>query len=1128
MIIRTLIITLLLFPWFNTLCQLSIEANKPAYQISVERTGMYELSFTAARQLLGTNEQRINIDRLKLYGKSAGALNELVSDNDVDRSKQIAYHVDGNNDEFLTSGERLIFYLDGPNKIDVDHEHNALTLTKNPYSDKANYFFQFNDQVKVLLTNESVSQPPSNTGDASLALQHVSIDKINLLSLNTSGQGSGQRWFGDEITNSPPINLSSYLALSPSVSANGQLRVSAAVRSEFRESIRIRDGEQVTELSFRTSNLGDVEAVYASDVNAIIPIQNIMRSQLLFTKSANSTRAWIDQIEFSYRQKNILTETSYFPFNNVLAQKESNNGLTITTVRDAVVWDVSNIHNITKKQVFTDGNSKSITSAMDVDQFFVAFMLSQEFPTPEIIGETLPSKIECADCDMIVVYHPNFFNAASRLANHRSSKDQLKISLVNINDIMLQYAAGQPDPSAIRNFLREVYASNPAFRYLLLFGDASYDPRGLNPLLNKQNFIPCYQTLESLDPLLAFPSDDYYGLLDLGEGALRGDLDIEIGRIIARTTDEADAIVAKIIRYETHQIQDARWLANVAFFADDEDNNLHINDSERIANEVGSQYPKFEQLKVYWDAFEQVSTPGGNRYPEAQNRLNEIVSEGALVMNYIGHGGPRGWSQERVLNIDDLNQWPNQDRLPLIVTATCTFTGFDDPSVNSAGEAVFTNPTGGAIALFTTVRSVFASQNFRLTRAVFRNLFLQEGGKYLALGNIMRRAKNDSSNDNINTRKFFLIGDPSMRLLQADFRPVITAINDQKLSPFTVVDTAGALDLVYISGEIRDPSGNSTTLFDGQTLDVVVKDKARRKKTLANDPQSFVREFEVEGATLFKGKASISNGEFAINFRIPKDIDYSIGLSRISLSASNRNGQFAYGINNQLAVGGTSDDPIEDIIGPNIDLSIKLYESNSHVNVPPNITIKAHLDDQSGINIGNQAIGHEITGWLNGDKRNQMILNQLYQATTDDPTSGFLEIHLQNLNEGNNTFTLQAYDIYNNVNQETISFNVSAKKSGIRELEAFLDTNQNINIQLGHSLKDNIYIAKTYLYAVNGSLISSSTEQVISVNGQINYSMDVNWYQNRSVELNILMVELISTSGQRVSKPIGKKILVLK
>ena len=144
------------------------------------------------------------------------------------------------------------------------------------------------------------------------------------------------------------------------------------------------------------------------------------------------------------------------------------------------------------------------------------------------------------------------------------------------------------------------------------------------------------------------------------------------------------------------------------------------------------------QEKIYFDAFRQESTPGGNRYPTATERLNTIVDQGALIINYLGHGGPNGWAQERVLKIDDINGWNNFDRLPLIVTATCSFTGFDDPSMTTAGEATLLNPSGGALSLFTTVRSVYASKNFQLTRSVFRQMFKKEEGSFLRIGEIMR------------------------------------------------------------------------------------------------------------------------------------------------------------------------------------------------------------------------------------------------------------------------------------------------------------------------------------------------------------------------------------------------------
>jgi len=112
---------------------------------------------------------------------------------------------------------------------------------------------------------------------------------------------------------------------------------------------------------------------------------------------------------------------------------------------------------------------------------------------------------------------------------------------------------------------------------------------------------------------------------------------------------------------------------------------------------VDTAYREYNVNKIYMDAYSQVSTPGGQRYPDVNEAINEQVDKGALIMNYTGHGGEVGWAHERVLEIADINEWTNFDKMPVFVTATCEFSRFDDPERTSAGELVILNPQGHQI-----------------------------------------------------------------------------------------------------------------------------------------------------------------------------------------------------------------------------------------------------------------------------------------------------------------------------------------------------------------------------------------------------------------------------------------------
>ena len=284
---------------------------------------------------------------------------------------------------------------------------------------------------------------------------------------------------------------------------------------------------------------------------------------------------------------------------------------------------------------------------------------------------------------------------------------------------------------------------------------------------------------------------------------MRGALDVAVGRIPVKSTEEANIVINKLINYDTNNNTLGDWRLRQVFVADDEDNGLHQRQANQIATKVDTLYDVLNVNKIFLDAYQQITTPGGQRYPAANEAINNDIFKGALVLNYLGHGGSTGWTQERVLQINDILGWTNFNKLPLFVTATCSFTGYDDANFVTAGEEVLLNPRGGGIGLFTTVRAVYSSSNERLTKAVFDQLYEKVDGVNLPIGEKMRLGKNSNSADttSINARKFTLIGDPSMQLALPKYDVVTEKINNNTIVAGQI-DTIRALQRITIEGYI--------------------------------------------------------------------------------------------------------------------------------------------------------------------------------------------------------------------------------------------------------------------------------------------------------------------------------------
>ncbi|MEL6925793.1 MAG: type IX secretion system sortase PorU, partial [Bacteroidota bacterium] len=483
-----------------------------------------------------------------------------------------------------------------------------------------------------------------------------------------------------------------------------------------------------------------------------------------------------------------------------------------------------------------------------------------------------------------------------------------------------------------------------------------------------------------------FTSDDYFGLLDDDEGRdnLQGGLDISIGRLPVRNLAEAQIAVDKIISYDTDSRAMNDWINRITFVADDQDNNTHIRDADGIARDLQNDHERLNIDKIYFDAYQQVSTAGGEKYPAVTNAINANIFKGLLVMNYLGHGGWKGWSQERVMGINDIKSWTNKNALPLFVTATCSFSGYDDPTLTTGGEEVFLNERGGAIALFSTVRAVYASSNEALTSSVFRTIFEKEDGRFRTLGETLRVAKNrlgTSSSINTNSRKFTLLGDPAMRLALPEYNVQTTKINGLALDTMRS-DTIRALQRVTIEGMVVDDDGQPVTDFNGKVYPTIY-DKQVRLFTLGQDEDSSVRGFDLQKSVIFKGTASVVNGQFQFTFVVPRDINFEFGRGKISYYASDESSRDATGYYNEVVIGGTDDNALSDQIGPEIEVFMNdtTFAFGGLTNTDPILLVK--LRDDNGINVVGNSIGHDLTAVLDGNTQNTLQLNDFYESALD-------------------------------------------------------------------------------------------------------------------------------------------------
>ncbi|MEC7646141.1 MAG: type IX secretion system sortase PorU [Bacteroidota bacterium] len=983
------------------------------YKIATNQNGIYKLDYSNFQDL-GVNVSNLQINAIKIYGNGGGMLPKLNSDfRHSDLVENAIKIYDFNNNGVFENNDYVLFYGVSPNVWNLNETTGLFEHTTHLFADEVNYFLTIdNNSNGKRIVQKDILQNSTKVITSYSAFAYHELELENLIQ-------SGSKWFGERFSyNSkqsfafsfPNLIQSEYVDIKVAVAArsfqvsNFKIDVNSSFLTNF--SVPLVSSSYAQEYAKETS----VATQYLSNSsNLLIDIE--------YSSPDNGAEAWLNYIEVNARRK-LKLSGNFFTFRDTESLASEIGEYRIENGTGLEVWDITDPTNISSLSSSVTANLLSFNDSLNVLHEYIAFN-NLGYLTPSLKGSVSNQNIHniSSNIEFIIISHPNFLSAANRLADFHLEKDNITSVIVTPQQVYNEFSSGMQDVSAIRDFIKYQYdKENSNLKYLLLFGDGSYDPK--NRIINNTNYIPTYQSVNSTHPTNSYVTDDYFALLDDHEGLFTNDLvDIGVGRLPASTISEANILVDKIEKYYNAS-SFGSWRNDIAFIADDgdsDDGNTHMWQADSLANYIADNHEEINIQKIYLDNYEQESTPAGPRSEDTQTTINNKVKMGALLVNYTGHGGPLGWARERILEIDQIQQWDNLDNLPLFFTATCKFSYFDNPEEMSAGEYVLLNPKGGAIALFSTTRLVYSPPNYYLNTKFIRTIFEKQNGEFLRLGDIFKTTK-VLSGTSANNRNFTLLGDPALRLSYPKLEVKTTAITD----------TLKALGMVTIEGQIED-QGMLLSNFSGIVYSTVY-DKEIIKTTLGQESCTPMP-YRDQNNILYKGSASVIDGKFSFSFIVPKDIAYNYGVGKISyytVSDSEQNPVDGNGTDESFLIGGTADDIIYDYDPAEISLFINdtLFVNGGITD--PNPILLAHIFDVSGINTVGNGIGHDITAVLDGNTANPYILNNFYEAQKDDFTRGFIRFPLYNLSEGEHSITVKVWDVFNNSSESTINFVVAA------------------------------------------------------------------------------------------------------
>ena len=1004
------------------------------YKLSVDHNGVYKID-ESILDSLGISKETIDPRNLRVFSNPGGMLPELAGTPRPEDIIELPLFFEGDRDGVWSIGEKALFYVEGPDKLVYEEQNKMWDFELNLY-DRSNYiFFTFDAGVGKRISNYV---EPSGASTQVISTFHDfqghEREIENFLD-------SGREFYGEafELDQGQQFSFTFPNVVSGSIA---KLSARAAGRS-FVNGMSFDfdyEGSQLLRLLIPKTSV-DYTAAYArvdSDIDSFTLYDNELILDVNFSKSSSSDKGWLDYIEITGERYLRYTgnQESFCNFDvdsgeiSTYAISDANSSL--------LIWDISRFGSVSNINFMLSGGTATFQHLTDTLAQFYMFT-EADVTTPKVEGAIENQNLRAyKDLDYLIISGSEFLTQANAIGQLHQEHDDLSFQVVDQKLIFNEFSGGRQDVSAIRDFIKHVYesSSSKTLKYVLLFGDASYDPLGheQDVTLNK---VMAYESQASIDPVSTYVSDDFFALLDDSEGlnlnsSAAGALDVGIGRFTVSTEAQAEAMVEKVRTYFQNSFGD--WRNTVTFVADDEDNNIHINDADVVARTLQFNYPWINLDKIYFDAYPQENAAGGSRYPAVQDAINARIFDGTFIVNYTGHGGEEGWAHERVLNLSDINSWSNKDKLPLFVTATCEFSRYDDPARTSAGEQVLLSAKGGAIALMTTVRLVYSSANQNLATNFYSVVYEKESdGTMPRLGDVVKRAKNNATNG-INNRKFTLLGDPALRLNYPKHRVVATTINGNNIItvPDTIIsatdttiqwnDTLKALSKVEICGVVTNEEGRKLADFNGRVYPTIF-DKPLSVRTLANDENSNARDFDLQKNVVYSGMTTVENGAFCFEFIVPKDINYNVGFGKISLYAENGivdgTGNF-----DSIFVGGTADSFAVDNEGPSIEIFMNDEQFAFGGLTDENPTLILVLKDSSGVNTVGNSIGHDISFSLD-ESPTRVNLNNFYASDLDSYQSGRVEYPLSGLASGPHTIHAKAWDVYNNSAERSTEFVVA-------------------------------------------------------------------------------------------------------
>ena len=1065
----TLMLSLPMSAGIHSYVEQSVLSEGHWVKIRVSESGVCRMSFAELRNA------GIDPAQVRVYGFGGGMLAQDFRKAKIDDLPQVPVFV-GN--------DYILFWVQGP----ISWIYNTavsparFTHTRNTYSDYGYYFLTDNVGEPLAPTEQpAISGTPTEV-TSYLHYQVHEKDSVNLI--DRSGvSGGGREFYGEQFNTGQKrtFTFSTPNAIEDQTSrAYIDVAGFAPVTSYFRSAYNGKNG--TANIAKKKDNYSFGEVGY---INTTAPsTAGKQEIQLTYTCSTSGALGWLNYIELT--TPSTLTMTgSWMPIRTDVNFKSSTPVRFHLSGADEAtqVWDITNLGAITRMPTTFTNDELQWTGTQEdgVHEYVAVNTKGNKWVSATVIGTVKNQNLHrLKNIDYVIICPEGYEEVSADLAKAHEEKEGITWAVVTDQQVYNEFSSGTPDATAYRWLMKMLYDRADgngiaAPRWLLLMGHGTFDNRKLLTT-SGTNLLLCYEAKNSTNEVNAYASDDYFAFLDDNEGEsdASATMDIGVGRLPVNTVQEARTTVDKIIAYMTNS-NPGKWKNQLVYLADDGEAGTHTETSEISAEMIRLANPDFVVHKIFLDAYPQETNASGESYPQAKNRLDNLLKNGCLFFDYSGHGGYNNITSEAILTLRDVETMHNTN-LAFWLFATCNYAEFDTGK-RCAAESAVLNPNGGAVGILAATRTVYASQNNNLNRNVCAELFAHETTFHYeaTLGEAIRKGKNRLGSDT-NKLPYVLLGDPALRLNYP---------TDYFVQTTTKIDTLNALSVQHVEGQIIDEDSVVVSDFEG-TVNITIYDKIQVIPTRDNDDygdEPRVVNYLDYPNTLFSGSTAVKEGRFAYTFMVPRDIRYNFGNGRIVYYAKTADSlETAEGVGHfeDFIIGGTGSILTTDTTGPEmkIYLNTPAFVDGGKTYATPRFY--ADLADSSGINTAGAGIGHDLLLIVDDDAKQTYILNEYFTAADNSYTEGQVSYRMEKLANGPHSLVFRSWDLLNNSSTQSLNFVVEA---GIDPSIYSVTTYPNparaqsvVNFIVQYDQPDELISTEVYLYNTAGQLIWRQTQ----------------------------------------------------